>query len=73
MKIKKTILIEGMSCMHCVSHVKEALEEIGGTNIDVNLSTKEAKGEFDSDSITDNKIKDTIKDFGYEVERIEEN
>lgn len=27
--MKKKIFIEGMSCMHCVNHVKEALEDIG--------------------------------------------
>ena len=26
--MKKKILIEGMSCEHCVGHVKEALEEL---------------------------------------------
>jgi copper chaperone CopZ len=36
-KMKKKILIEGMSCGHCVNHVYEALDEIGSTDIKVNL------------------------------------
>jgi len=67
--MKKKISIEGMSCMHCVNHVKEALEEIGGKNVDVNLSSKLAVAEFNED-VTDNKIKDIIKDYGYEVVNI---
>ena len=68
--MKMKISIEGMSCMHCVNHVKEALEEIGGKNVDVNLSSKLAVAEFNED-VTDNKIKDIIKDYGYEVVNIE--
>lgn len=69
--MKKKISIEGMSCMHCVKHVKDALEEIGGKNVDVNLSSKVAVAEFD-ENVTDNKIKDVIKDYGYKVMNIEE-
>ncbi|EPS50122.1 copper chaperone CopZ [Clostridium botulinum CFSAN002369] len=36
MKMKASI--EGMSCMHCVNHVKEALSELKGiSNINVSL------------------------------------
>lgn len=35
--MKKKILIEGMSCKHCVNHVYEALDEIRATDIKVNL------------------------------------
>ncbi|MEG2018838.1 MAG: cation transporter, partial [Clostridium sp.] len=34
--MKKKISIEGMSCGHCVNHVKEALSELPGvTSVDV--------------------------------------
>ena len=40
-KMKKTISIEGMSCNHCVAHVKEALEGLEGvTSVKVNLDKK---------------------------------
>ena len=40
-KMKKKILIEGMSCGHCVAHVKEALEALENTtDIQVDLGTQ---------------------------------
>ncbi|MCR3760509.1 heavy-metal-associated domain-containing protein [Clostridium felsineum] len=65
----KKILIEGMSCEHCVAHVKEALEEIGGENINVNLKKKLA---LISNDIEDKKIKAAIENAGYEVIKVEE-
>lgn len=64
--MKKTIGIEGMSCMHCVNHVKEALQELGCENIEVNLEDKKAEAYFKED-VSNEDIKNIIKDFGYEV------
>lgn len=66
--MKKKILIEGMSCNNCVKHVKEALEEIGGSNIEVSLEGKYATVETD---VEDSKLKDIIEDAGYDVLGIE--
>lgn len=69
--MKKKILIEGMSCAHCVAHVKEALEELKGMkSIEVDLSSKMALIETDEE-IKDETIKEAIEDFGYEVIKIE--
>lgn len=35
--MKKTIKVEGMMCMHCVAHVKKALEELPGVTAEVDL------------------------------------
>lgn len=69
--MKTKLIIEGMSCGHCVKHVKEALEEIETVqNVDVNLENKTAT--FDSNiSIDEDKIKFAIEDAGYEVVKIE--
>ncbi|MPN19196.1 Copper chaperone CopZ [bioreactor metagenome] len=65
--MKKKILIEGMSCGHCVNHVKEALSELNGvTNVEVNLASKTAIIEATVD-IEDKDIKFAIDDAGYEV------
>jgi len=70
-KMKKKILIEGMSCGHCVNHVKEALSELNGvTNVDVNLASKTAIIEATVD-VEDKDIKFAIDDAGYEVVGIE--
>ena len=67
----KKILIEGMSCEHCVKHVKEALSELSGViNATVNLQAKTAVIETAGD-VDDETIKSAIDDVGYEVVKIE--
>lgn len=69
--MKKKILIEGMSCGHCVNHVKEALSELKGvTSVDVDLASKSAILEASVD-IKDEDIKFALDDAGYDVVRIE--
>lgn len=69
--MKKKISVEGMSCGHCVNHVKEALEDLGAANVEVSLEKKLAVAELD-ESVTDEKIKFAIEDAGYDVVSIEE-
>ncbi len=67
----KKIFIEGMSCEHCVKHVKDALAELNGViKVDVNLSAKSAILESAA-VISDDDIKAAIDDAGYEVVKIE--
>jgi copper chaperone len=68
--MKKKILLEGMSCNHCVNHVTEALKEIGATDVEVILDKKLATAEVRED-ITDEVIKEAIEEVGYEVISIE--
>ena len=68
--MKKKILVEGMSCSHCVNHVTEALKEIGATQIEVSLERKLATAEV-ADDVTDDAIKLAIEDAGYDVVGIE--
>ena len=67
----KKIYIEGMSCGHCVSHVKEAFFDIGAIKVKVDLEEKFATADFD-DEISDSDITLAIEDVGYEVTEIEE-
>ncbi|MBC2582044.1 cation transporter [Clostridium sp. DJ247] len=70
--MKKKIIVEGMSCGHCVNHVKTALEEINGvTGANVDLASKTALVEANGE-IKDEDIKFAIEDAGYEVLSIEE-
>ena len=68
--MQKKISIEGMSCQHCVMHVKDALLEVGGKNIEVSLENKNAVGDFE-DTISNDSIKSAIEDAGYDVVDIE--
>lgn len=67
--MEKTILIEGMSCGHCVNAVEEALKELDGVkSVVVDLEGKKAVVE--GDNLDDNKIKEAIDEAGYEVTQI---
>lgn len=69
--MKKKILIDGMSCEHCVNHVSTALKGLTDvTKVEVNLADKHAILEA-VENLNDDEIKDTIKDAGYEVTKIE--
>lgn len=64
----KKIMIEGMSCEHCVAHVKEALENLGASSVSVDLDGGYATCETDK---SDSEIKAAIEDEGYDVTAIE--
>ncbi|MCX7709131.1 MAG: copper ion binding protein [Clostridia bacterium] len=66
--MKRRINIEGMSCNHCVKHVKEALEEIKGVHTaTVDLNGKNAVVELENESVTDAELKNAIEEAGYDV------
>ena len=70
--MRKKILIEGMSCGHCVNHVTEALSEIDGVkNVNVNLGEKYAMVDVANNDL-EKAIKFAIDEAGYEVVAIEE-
>jgi copper ion binding protein len=67
MKMKTTLKIEGMSCDHCVAHVKEALEGINGvTSAQVNLKAKNAVIEH-ADKVSADVLKAAIDEAGYQA------
>lgn len=70
--MRKKLLVDGMSCMNCVRHLKEALQEdIKGLEvIDVSLENKCAVVEV-NDNVSDDMIKAVIDDLGYELKGIE--
>lgn len=69
--MKKKIIVEGMSCGHCVNHVKTALEELSGVNsVSVDLASKTAVVEASSE-VDNADIKAAIEEAGYEVVNIE--
>ena len=62
--MKKTVKIEGMMCMHCVAHVKKALEALNAGEVEVSLENKCA---LISADVSDEAIRVAITDAGYEV------
>ena len=67
--MKKKIMIEGMSCGHCVKHVQEALEGLSGvSSVEFNLAEKYAVVET---TVEDSQLQEAIDDAGYDLISIE--
>ena len=62
--MKKKIMIDGMMCEHCEAHVKEALENLGASEIEVTHEGGYAVCEIDKDN---DEIKAVIEEEGYTV------
>ena len=66
-QMEKVIKVEGMMCMHCVAHVKEALESIKGVEkADVSLE-KNTATIYSKKEIKDKEIEKVITKAGYKV------
>lgn len=63
--MKTTVKISGMSCMHCVMSVKNALKTVPGLkNMDVTIG----QAVVETEGPVDQKVlKDVIEEEGYEV------
>lgn len=69
--MRKKLLIEGMSCGHCVKHATEALQEVAGvTHVEVTLENKSAV--IEGNNISNESLKTAIDEVGYVVISIEE-
>ncbi len=69
--MKKKLLIEGMSCAHCVKHVQEALQAVEGVQaVTVNLEAKTAVVEFMTE-VEEEKLRTAVEEAGYDVKRID--
>lgn len=64
---EERIKVEGMSCQHCVSSVREALESLQGVRaVKVNLET----GEVDfvrSEGVSLERVREAVERAGYRV------
>ncbi len=59
-----TLKIDGMSCGHCVSSVKKALEGLDGVKVE-QVSIGSATIQYDPATVTPEKIVETISEAGY--------
>lgn len=61
------ILIEGMTCNHCVMNVKKAISAtVGVTEVEVNLNEKSA---YVSGNYNYDELKKAVEDIGYQVSK----
>jgi copper chaperone CopZ len=65
--MKTTLKIDGMSCDHCVKHVKEALEGVAGVS-SANVVLKKNFAEVEhGDAVTLDSLTAAVVEAGYEV------
>lgn len=70
LKMKKTIIIEGMACGHCTARVQKALEEVEGIE-SVVMSLEEKSAEVTlKETVSDEILKSVVTEAGYEVVEI---
>lgn len=61
-----TYVVEGMSCSHCVSSVREEVAEIDGvTDVRVDLST--GRLEVEGTGVSDEQVRNAVEEAGYRV------
>ena len=68
--MKKTILVDGMMCQHCVKHVHDALVKVDGVKkAEVSLENKTAVVELQKE-VSDDVLLAAVRDAGYEPKAI---
>ena len=61
----KTLIIEGMSCQHCVMSLKKELSKL---NINIkSIQIGLAEIDYDQNLVTINQIKDTVHEAGFSL------
>ncbi|SHK32190.1 Cu+-exporting ATPase [Hathewaya proteolytica DSM 3090] len=70
--MKKVLVVDGMMCAHCQSHVEKALSAVDGVSeVVVNLESKEAIVQLTRD-VSGNDLKNAVTEAGYTVLSCEE-
>ena len=65
---QETIIVEGMTCQHCVQTITDALNNISGLNaVNVDLVKKEVRVNFNENQTKLKKISDKIIEVGFEL------
>jgi copper chaperone len=66
---EKTFKVNGMSCNHCVMHVKNAVNELSGVkSCDVSLEKGSMTVKYDEAKVDPAALKKAVEDAGYEME-----
>ena len=67
--MQKTIIkIQGMSCNHCTNFIKTTIEELDGIEAcTVSLEDNAADVTFDSDKISEEQIKNAVRETHFEL------
>ena len=67
--MKKTLIVEGMSCGHCEKAVKGAVGSLDGVStVEVDLNNKQVTVE--GENLQDDILTEAIEDAGYDVVKV---
>ena len=65
---QESLKVEGMTCLHCVETITEALGTIIGTNkVAVDLDKKEVQVDYNEEKTNLQEISDKIVEVGFEL------
>jgi copper chaperone len=65
---QESLIVEGMTCQHCVQTITEALDGIAGTNkVAVDLDKKEVQVDYNKEETNLQEISDKIVEVGFEL------
>ena len=60
------LTIEGMSCGHCIMHVKKELSKLNGLTIE-NVEIGKARVHYDEAKVTPDQLTKAIEEAGYKL------
>ncbi len=60
------LTIEGMSCNHCVMHVKKELSNVAGLLID-DVQIGSARVRYEENGVSEERISQAVEDAGYKL------
>ncbi len=63
-----TIMIDGMSCMHCVGRVKQALDALEGVS-EASVEIGSVAVTFDESKVSEADIEAAIEKSGYKIKK----
>ena len=63
----KTLLIDGMSCQHCVMELKKQLTKLDLKIIDVQIGS--AKVDYDDEKISEAQLEEAVKEAGFVLKK----
>ena len=65
---QETLIVEGMTCQHCVKTITDALNGQSGVyKLEIHFDKKEVKIEYDEEKTTLKQISSRIVDLGFEL------
>lgn len=69
-KQERTLVVEGMKCMHCAAHTEEALKKVKGVKkVTVSLEDKTAVV-LSNDKVTNEELIQAVEEQGFKVTEI---